>query len=177
MKQNNIKKLSLLLLIITAARSIQTNDPTRAKGFDMESPHNIMFNHSQNIFPNDNPAIIYFQASDNSLNNGIYDKKKQKAITDQHIYNNIIMINGTKKTPQLTHENQYQDQKGNLLDSVGIFNTYNENDGESQIYYLFGNLIEKIKNPVHTNIIQNNAQPLIDFNSFSADNDGYPGIN
>lgn len=177
MNVKNIKKFKILFAITFLARLIHANDPTRADGPDMESPHNPMFKHSQNIFPNDNPAIIYFQASDNSLNNGIYNKRTQKATTDQHSYNKVVLINGTKKAPQLTTQNQYKDQKGNLLESIGIFNAYNENDGQSQIYYLFGKLTGKINNPGKINIIQNNAQPLIDFNSFSAENDGYPGIN
>lgn len=153
-------------------------DATRANGTDMQNPKNIMFEHSLNIYPNDNPAIRYFQANDGSMNNGVYNKTTGNASTDLHIYSDVILINGTKQTPKLNDKNQYKDQKGNLLESVGIFNEYNENDGESQMYYLFGKIALKKENKdIQTNLIQNNAQPKIDFYSYSADNDGYPGIN
>lgn len=176
-----LKKIELLIFLIALQSTLQTidpttyDDPTKADGPDMESPQNAMFNHSQNIFPNDNPAIRYFQANDGSLHNGIYNIMTRTAQTDLHNYGNVVMVNGTKIPPKIDTHGKYLDQEGNNLESIGIFNEYGENQGEPQLYFLFGKITEVKNNQVKTNIIQNNTQPLIDFYSYPADNDPYPG--
>ncbi|MBP6869825.1 hypothetical protein KBC04_03010 [Candidatus Babeliales bacterium] len=167
---NRIKKVSFFLLFTALQGSIlATDDPTKADGPDMQSPENIMFTHSQNLYPDDNPTIRYFQASDTSMNNGIYDQDTKKAETDFHAYTDVIVINGTKQTPKIDTSGKYKDSSGQELESIGIFNEYSENDGQPQIFYLFGKISKVKNNPTPVTIIQNNTQPFIDFNSYTAE--------
>ena len=177
MKTIRIVIFFLACINLSARFIAPADDPTKANGPDMENPQNVMFQHSQNIFPNDKPTIRYFQTNDGSLINGIYDQATQKAQTDRHSYTNVIQINGTQQAPNMNDKNQYTDQKGKLLEYVGIFNEYNENQGETQIFYLFGQISGTKQSSITTDTMQNNAQPLINYYSYSAENDGYPGVN
>lgn len=137
-------------------------------GDDMASPENVMFYHSTDIYPEDDPtiryvrsdAIRYFQPADGSMSNGMYHNIEKIAHTKLHDYQDVIEINGTEQQPAMNQKNQYTTQDGKLLDLIGIFDEYSENNGEKNIYYLFGTIkTVKDKNEV-------NNQPLFGYSTF-----------
>jgi hypothetical protein len=117
-------------------------------GTDMENNNNRMFDHTTDIFPEDDPilryvhagAIRYFQPTDGSMQNGTYNASNKSATTMLHTYKDVHSINATRSKIQLNQDNEYIDRKGNKHSLIGIFDEYTLNGGEKQLFYLFGTI-------------------------------------
>jgi hypothetical protein len=91
------------------------------------------------------PNQQYFQPADGSLNNGIYYTINKTAKTPLHQYNNVIIIDGTVKTPTLNAKAKYVDKQGKEYQIIGSINIPSEDASDINTYYLFGQLTD------HTN--------------------------
>jgi hypothetical protein len=128
-------------------------------------PGTIKENSLQNYpFPNRNERKeIYFQPSDGSMSNGIYEINGKTATTNLHSYQDVIAVDGTHATPKLSAKGTYIDQDGKELSSIGSVNIPAEDASPSDrnTYYLFGTITKTIQ-PTTTKT-QNN--PTQDYNS------------
>lgn len=142
------------------------------KGISMESyirtntnpfPGSIKENSLQNYpFPNyQERKELYFQPSDGSMTNGIYEVNSKTAKTALHEYTNVIVIDGTVQTPKLNSKGQYIDSKGNTLESIGSMNvpTEDASPSDTNTYYLFGKIVPSKAKPSTKNT------PTQDYNS------------
>ena len=101
-------------------------------------------------FPNRNERKeLYFQPCDGSLKNGIVEILSKTATTSLHEYDNVIMIDGTVKTPKLQPDGSYKDAQGNTLNQIGslILPALDESPSDKSTYYIFGKIKSTTKNP------------------------------
>lgn len=105
----------------------------------------------------------YFQPSDGSMTNGTYDVVNKTAKTALHTYNNIIIIDGTVKTPTLNPKAKYTDAQGKEFQLVGSMNIPSEDASDINTYYFFGQLADD-KNENLATKKQANV-PVQDYNS------------
>ena len=92
--------------------------------------------------PANSPYQKYFQPSDGSLTNGTYDVQKKTATTPLHSYKDIIIMDGTYKTPALNENGKFIDQQGNELQPVGSFMQRSQDESDTFMYYLFGKIAD-----------------------------------
>lgn len=84
------------------------------------------------------PNQKYFQPSDGSLSNGTYNVINKTATTPLHTYNNVIIIDGTVKTPTLNTKAKYVDKQGKEYQMIGSLNMPSEDASDINTYYFFG---------------------------------------
>jgi|GEM_PF-2063842 len=83
-----------------------------------------------------------FQPADGSMKNGTYSIADKTAKTALHNYDNVIAIDGTKKTPTLNAQGKYVNNKIKL-NPVGSYGHHSNDSGETEIYYIFGSISKK----------------------------------
>ena len=104
-----------------------------------------------------------FQPADGSMKNGTYNTTNNTAKTVLQNYSNVIAIDGTTETPKLTSLGKYVDKNGNQLEAIGSYSQYSNDSGNTNIYYLFGNILDPktqmnsvINEPIETYSSQSN---------------------
>lgn len=104
----------------------------------------------------------YFQPSDGSMTNGTYDVVSKTAKTALHTYNNIIIVDGTIKTPTLNPKATYTYQNKEYI-MVGSMNIPSEDASDINTYYFFGQLAD----PKNENLAAKKQAnvPVQDYNS------------
>lgn len=106
-------------------------------------PRNFEINLNQTLVYQTLPDFI-FQPSDGSMTNGNYYAQNHTAQTNLYEYSNVIIIDGTNKTPTLTPQGTFIDQHGNNLVPIGSYNQPVYDYGITKTYYLFGIRTKKI---------------------------------
>lgn len=128
-----------------------------------------------NPYPNNYPGGIpgeyndakstnqkYFQPSDGSMTTGTYNVINKTAQTALHSYTNVVIIDGTIKTPTLNSKAMYVYQ-GKEYTMIGSANIPSEDASDINTYYFFGQL----NDPKGENIAakQQKNKPIQDYYS------------
>ncbi|MDP3788166.1 MAG: hypothetical protein Q8Q60_02470, partial [Candidatus Chromulinivorax sp.] len=129
-----------------------------------------------NPYPNNYPGGIpgqyndenssnqkYFQPSDGSMTTGTYDVINKTAKTALHSYTNVIIIDGTLKTPTLNQKAKYVDKQGKEYNMVGSANIPSEDASDINTYYFFGQLADRQGENIAAK--KQNNQPIQDYYS------------
>lgn len=102
------------------------------------------------IFDNQAPSQILFTPSDGSKTQGTYYPYQKTATTSLYQYDNVVALTNTKNLnapdqPQfnLNDQGKYIDAQGNILDQIGSYSLFDQNDTYTYFYYLFGHKHEK----------------------------------
>ncbi len=108
-----------------------------------------------NPYPNNYPGGIpgqyndakssnqkYFQPSDGSQTTGTYNVIHKTAQTALHNYTNVVIIDGTVKTPTLNQKAKYVDKQGKEYQMIGSANIPSEDASDINTYYFFGILAD-----------------------------------
>ena len=100
---------------------------------------------SDSYFEEDDQAVTeqLFQPSDGSMKNGTYFTTKNTAKTVLNNYEDVIAIDGTKKTPTLNAQGKYVNSSKTQLNAIGSYGKHSNDSGETSIYYLFGTISKK----------------------------------
>ncbi len=97
-------------------------------------------------YPNPNAKKeIYIQPCDGSMTSGIYEVNSKTVKTALHDYKDVIMINGTFKTPQRNAQGKYVDKNGITYDAIGTVKipAKDESPSDTGTYYLFGHNVPR----------------------------------
>lgn len=130
-----------------------------------------------NPYPNNYPGGIpgqyndakssnqkYFQPSDGSMTTGTYNVINKTAQTALHTYTNVVIVDGTAKTPTLNPKGKYVDKQGKEYNMIGSANIPSEDASDINTYYFFGQLADpKNQNNAKDKKLAN--QPIQDYYS------------
>lgn len=88
---------------------------------------------------------IYIQPCDGSMTTGTYEINSKTVKTALHDYKDVIILDGTVKTPKLNAQGQYVDKNGITYEAIGTVNIPAEDASPSDTgtYYLFGHNVPR----------------------------------
>ena len=123
---------------------IDTNNTISMESYIIANPY-------PNNYPNGSEAQYgmpnnlnqkYFQPADGSMTTGTYDVINKTATTALHNYKNIIIVDGTVKTPQLNPQAKYVDAQGKEYQLIGSLNQPSQDASDMFVYYFFGQIAD-----------------------------------